>query len=180
MYKKGHYGVALLTYAPVGFALVALDAPLLAFVTGAAMLWLAMLPDVDHRLPLIEHRGPTHSLLFAVLVGLVFAGAGYLLGAPAALASLLGGDSLGAWAGPTARLRLTAFGFFVGFVSVFAHLLGDALTPAGVNFLWPLSRREFSIGLTRADSTAWNYGLLVLGVLASGATLYLAARMAFA
>ena len=47
------------------YLLVAVGQPLAALLTGGAMLWLAMLPDVDHRVPGIPHRGPTHSLLFA-------------------------------------------------------------------------------------------------------------------
>lgn len=178
MYRKGHYGVALLVFAPISYALAALGAPLLAVLTGASMLWLAMLPDVDRRLPLIEHRGPTHSLLFAALVGAVFAGAGFLLGDVAVLADLLGGDGLGGRAGPTARLGLSAFGFFVGFVTVLAHLLADVLTPTGVNLLWPVSSRSYSLGLTRADDAFWNYGLLAVGVFASGAALYLTVKVA--
>lgn len=176
MYRKGHYGVALLVFAPIGFGLVLLGAPAVALVTGGAMLWLAMLPDVDHRLPVIEHRGPTHSLLFAGLVGAVFAGAGYLLGNAAVLGALLSGEAT--WAGPLVRLQYAGLGFFVGFLTVLAHLLGDALTPAGVNFLWPISGKTYSVGLTRADSTLWNYGLLVSGVFVTGATLYLASLVA--
>lgn len=178
MYKKGHCGVALLVFAPIGYALVALGAPMLAFLTGASMVWLAMLPDVDHHLPLIEHRGPTHSLLFAALVGAVFAGAGFLIGDVALLAELLDGDALVGSAGVTARLRLAAFGFFVGFVTVFTHLLADVLTPMGVNFLWPISSTRYSLRLTRADSVLWNNGLLAAGVFVSGATLYLMVRFA--
>jgi hypothetical protein len=41
-----------------------------------------------------------------------------------------------------------------------------------VHPLWPVSERPFRIGLTTADSPAWNYGLLVAGLLASaGATV---------
>jgi len=56
---------------------------------------------------------------------------------------------------------------------VVAHLLGDALTPAGVNFLWPLSGRTYTLGLWRADSVIANYGLLAAGVFATGASAYL-------
>ena len=79
MYWKGHYGVSLLVFAPIAFALLAVGRADLAVVTGGAMLWLATLPDIDHRLPLIPHRGPTHSLLFAALVGGAFAAVGAVL-----------------------------------------------------------------------------------------------------
>ena len=170
MYRFGHYGVSLLVFAPVGFALVSLGAVSLAFVTGATMLWLAMLPDVDHRLPGVPHRGPTHSLLFAALVGAVFAGVGAVLG-QLGLGSVFGFSAPG-----IGTVTLTAFGFFLGALTVVAHLLGDAITPMGVNFLWPLSGTEFTLSLTPADSTLWNYGLFVLGVATTAATAVLTIR----
>ncbi|WP_435115049.1 metal-dependent hydrolase [Halolamina sp. C58] len=151
MYRTGHLGVSLL---------VAVGQPLAALATGGAMLWLAMLPDVDHRIPGIPHRGPTHSLLFAVLVGGAFAGAGALLA-----------DGVGV----VGHVPLTLFGFFVGFVSVGAHLLGDVLTPAGVNLFWPWGR-AFSLYVTRADNTLANWGLFLLGIFAVAAAGALAAQ----
>jgi inner membrane protein len=176
VYRKGHYGVALLLFAPVGFALVVLGLPIVALLTGGVMLWLAMLPDVDHRLPLIEHRGPTHSLLFAGVVGAAFGGAGYLLGSPAAFGQLLAETVTGS--GAVVRLQVAAVGFAAGTLAVVAHLVGDALTPAGVNFLWPLSGKTYSASLTRADNALWNYGLFALGVFATAVALYLASLLA--
>lgn len=161
MYRKGHYGVSLLAFAPIAFALLATGRADLAVVTGGVMIWLAMLPDLDHRVPGIPHRGPTHSLLFAALVGGVFAAAGV------ALESVVGG------VGSIAGLPVPVLGFAIGAFAVVAHLLGDALTPAGVNFLWPVSTRTYTIGLCRADNTVANYGLFAVGVFATGAAAYL-------
>jgi inner membrane protein len=161
MYRRGHWGVSLLVFAPVGLALVLLGRPDLAFVGGAAMLWLSTFPDVDHRVPGLSHRGPTHTLAFALLVGAVGAGAGV------GLAAVLDGS----------RSTLVAFGFGIGTLGILAHLLADALTPAGVPFLWPLSRRDFSVYLTRADNTLANYVLLAVGVCATAAAGFVALRM---
>jgi len=162
MYRRGHWGVSLLVFAPVGFGLVSLGRPDLALVAGGTMLWLSTVPDWDHRLPVISHRGPTHTLAFALLVGLVGAGAG------AGLATALSGD----------RTTFVAFGFAIGTLGILAHLLADVLTPAGVPLLWPLSGRDFSVYLTRADNTVANYTLLAVGVCATAAATYLAAQMA--
>ena len=58
---------------------------------------------------------------------------------------------------------------FVGLVS---HLLADALTVGRGRFavqpFWPISDRNLRLGVTKADSLVWNYGLLCLG---SGATI---------
>ena len=162
MYRRGHLGVSLLVFAPIGLALVVYGRADLAFVTGAVMLWLSMLPDFDHRAPIISHRGPTHTLAFAALIGAVGGGVGF------GLVSVLGGD-------PTTFI---AFGFAVGAVTVLAHLLADALTPAGVPLLWPLSSRDFSVYLTRADNTLANYVLLAVGVGATAVATFVAVQVA--
>jgi inner membrane protein len=161
VYRRGHWGVSLLVFAPVGFALVLVGRPDLAVVGGGAVLWLAMLPDSDHRIPGLSHRGPTHTLAFAALVGVAGAGVGV------GLATVLDGG----------RATLVPFGFAIGALAVLAHLLADALTPAGVPLLWPLSGRSFSLSLTRADNTVANYVLLAVGVCATAATVLLATRL---
>ena len=165
MYRKGHYGVSLLVFAPIAFVLLAFDRADLALVTGGTMLWLAMLPDVDHRIPGVPHRGPTHSLAFAALVGAAFGAAGV------ALQTAAGGVAVDV-AAVSRGVSLAAAGFALGALTVVAPLLGDALTPAGVNFLWPLSG-TYTLGLWTADSAVANYGLLAIGVFATGAAAYL-------
>jgi inner membrane protein len=161
VYRTGHYGVSLLAYAPVGLALVLAGRPTVAVAAGAGVLWLATLPDVDHRIPGVPHRGPTHSLAFAALVGAVLGGA-----------ALLGGRALGV-SDPAGVAGLAAA---VGVFGVCAHLVGDVLTPAGVRLFWPVGP-EFSVSLTNADSTVWNYGLFALGVGATAAATLVAVRL---
>lgn len=171
MYRKGHYGVSLLVFSPVEFVLVALSHADLALVVGGSMLWLSMLPDVDHLLPGVPHRGPTHSLAFAALVGGALAVVG--LGLEATAAEITAGTGAIDLASVAAGLSLAAFGFGIGALSVLAHLLGDVLTPMGVNFLWPFSSRRYTLGLWRADNTVANYGLFAAGIFAAGASAYL-------
>ncbi|WP_411963148.1 metal-dependent hydrolase [Haloferax sp. YSMS24] len=160
MYRTGHWGVSLVVFAPLGFALLEAGYPELAFVSGAAMCWLAMLPDFDTRIPGLPHRGPTHTLLFAFLVGGVGGGAAFLVATNA-------GQS------DTAAVTLGAFGFAVGTLTVVAHLLGDVLTPMGVRPLWPVSSRKFTLSLWTADNTIANYGLFAVGLFAVAAAAYL-------
>jgi inner membrane protein len=166
MYRTGHYGVALLVWAPVGFLLLTLGRPAAAVLGGAAVLALTPLPDYDHRLPLVTHRGATHTLLFAGLAGAALGGAATLL-PPAARASLDLPPN------PT----LAAFCFGVGALAVGAHLLGDLLTPAGVRPLWPLSGRTYALGLATSDSRIANALLLALGVFATVAATLAAWRV---
>lgn len=161
MYRTGHYGVSLLVYAPVGLALLLLGRPATAVVAGAGVVWLATLPDVDLRLPGVPHRGPTHSLPFAALVGTALGGAALVA------AGQLGADD--------PRL-VAALAAGVGAFGVCAHLLGDVITPSGVPLFWPVGD-SYSVSLTTADSTAWNYGLFVLGVGATAAAAAVATRV---
>ena len=153
MYQLGHYGVALLLYAPLG-ATVALGGNELAAIVGAVLcLGLSTLPDIDHKVPLIEHRGPTHTVLFAVFVGAALAGVASVLeaGPP-----------------PFGESGFVTFAFLCGVLSIGSHLLADALTPMGIRPFWPLWNRQFSLKVTRAANPIANYALFVLGL---GATL---------
>ncbi|WP_254544456.1 metal-dependent hydrolase [Halomarina pelagica] len=159
MHRAGHLGFSLLAYAPVGAALAA-DDPALAVACGVGVVSLASLPDVDLRLPLVGHRGVTHTLAFALLVGLLLGAGGAALG-----------DALG-----IATPDLGFVGAFVGLFGVCAHLAADTLTPMGVPWLWPLSGRRYTLGIVRADHALANYGLLALGVLAAAAALAVVAQ----
>lgn len=146
-------------YAPVGYLLVG-SRPLLAVLGGVVVLSLASFPDIDHRLPVVSHRGLTHSLLFAAGVGAVGWVAGTLLGGLAIAPVDLAGTTLS----PPLFLG------FLGAYGILAHLAGDVITPAGVPLFWPLPT-TLSLSVVGADSTVANYGLLAAGVVATGAVL---------
>jgi len=164
MYRTGHYGAALLVYAPFGVGLLLVGFDAAAIVGGVGMLGLARLPDYDLQVPFVSHRGPTHTLGFALLVGLVVGGG---------LAALAGTNTVGETSVlPDAQtVGVGAFGFFVGFLAVVSHLIADALTPAGIEPWWPVSSKNYSLELVGADSTVGNYGLLALGVFVSAVSL---------
>lgn len=153
MYRLGHWGASLLLYAPIAFALAA-TRPGLAVAGGVGVLALAQVPDVDYRLPLVAHRGITHTLVFAALVGAVF---------------WIGAVAVGEAAGLDAGRQYAPFAAFVGAFGICCHIAADAITPMGVPLLWPLSRRRFTLSLVRADNAAANYLLLGAGVLAAAA-----------
>lgn len=167
MYRSGHYGVALLAYAPVLYALASAGRVVAAAAGLGIVLALTPLPDADHDVPLIEHRGVTHTLLFAVVVGGVVGGAMWLAAGPSGLALA-----------PEQAVELAAGAGGAGAFAVLAHLLADALTPMGVAALWPLTGKRYSLGLTPADSTVWNVALFALGVFATAAAATLASPLA--
>jgi len=167
VYRSGHYGVALLAYAPVLYALTAVGRVVAAAAGLGIVLALTPLPDADHDVPLIDHRGVTHTLLFAIVVGGAVGGAAWLVAGPSGLALA-----------PDRAVELSAGAGGAAAFAVLAHLLADALTPMGVAALWPLSGERYSLGLTPADSTVWNVGLFALGVFATAVAAVLASPLA--
>jgi inner membrane protein len=149
MHRPGHYGVALALYAPLGGTLVAYDQPTLALAGGVGVLAVTNLPDVDGKTDLLQHRGPTHSLVFAVLVGVL----------TAMLAGLLAFEL-----GPIAVVGVAMIGFLVGVLGVIAHLVADVLNPMGVRPFWPFSERRYTVDLVLASNRAANYLLFGVGV----------------
>lgn len=146
MHREGHIGAALLCYMPVGF-ITALIATFEVAVLGAVLAaGLAMVPDLDMRVPFVKHRGITHTVHFAVGVGIVLGLCGVMLGAEANILVAVG---------------LGLFGFSIGSTTVLSHIAADALTPAGVD---PFRRDEVvSYDVARARNPIANYGLLLLG-----------------
>jgi inner membrane protein len=148
--------MALLAYAPVGFVLVAAGAENLAIVGAGVVLALSMVPDVDQSLPFVTHRGITHTVWFAIAVGLALGWAGFALGS---------GHE------PSATRALALFGFGLGTLSILAHLLADALTPMGVRPFEPIGGGTYSLDLARAGNPLGNGLLLVCGLAAAIAAL---------
>lgn len=160
MYRSGHQGVNLLLFAPV-FAALALRGHAVLGVVGVAVVFsTASMPDVDIRLPLVSHRGITHTVWAAGALGVAVAIPAYYAGT--AVASSVPGLAvydpvvLGAYTG-----GVVAF-------SMLGHLVGDLLTPMGIRPFAPLGR-SYSLGLWTADSIA-NTALFGLGVVVLGGT----------
>ena len=151
MYRGGHVGFNALLYAPF-VPLVSRGWSLeLALVGAALAVGLANLPDVDQPLPRIPHRGPTHTIWFALLVGL-FAGVATALAVPSAP--------------PAFR-----FGFVVGTGSIVAHLAGDIVTPMGISPFAPVSRYHVTLGWFKSKNGRINRAFLLVGSTALLASL---------
>jgi len=113
MYRDGHSGFNALLYAPFLPVVSSIWSLELALVGALVAVGVANLPDLDEPLPWLQHRGPTHTVWFAVLVGLI-AGVGTALAVPSS---------------PDAF----AFGLVVGTGGILAHLAGDIVTPMGIS-----------------------------------------------
>jgi inner membrane protein len=153
MHREGHVGAALLVYAPLGFVAMVVAGFVLAVAGGGVAIGLAMVPDQDQRIPGIKHRGATHTVHFAAVVGVLVGAVGAFVG----------------WSmGLLATVALGVFGFAVGAVTILAHLAADALTPMGVRPLEPVDDREYCLDVAKAANPVANYALLALGILAAG------------
>jgi inner membrane protein len=148
MHKEGHIGAALLVYSPLGLSAMVIADSQLAFLGAVVAVGLAMVPDLDMRVPLLTHRGPTHTVWFALAVGVGLA--------------ILGGQGV-AEAGVLAALGGTLFGLLVGTGTVMSHIAADALTPAGVRPFWPLRDDQYRYAIARASNPLANYALLGIG-----------------
>lgn len=148
MHREGHVGAALAAYAPVAFVTAAFGFDDLAFLGAIATVGLAMLPDIDLRVPLVPHRGPTHTVWFAGMVAVAGGGLGWTAGASEGFAAAVG---------------LAVFGALVCGLAVGAHVAADALTPMGVRPLAPLSDWQVTYDLTRASNPLSNWLGLVIG-----------------
>lgn len=154
MHREGHIGMALLAYSPVTLLTTVAGYTDLAIAGAVAAGALAMVPDLDLRVPFVEHRGPTHTAWFTVLVGSL---AG-VLGLVAGLSrGVLAGVGIGLFAGVVVSLTLAS------------HLVADALTPMGIQPWAPRSTRTISLDLFTAANPVANYALLGIGLVAVAA-----------
>ncbi|RKS83340.1 inner membrane protein [Haloarcula quadrata] len=145
MYRNGHYGAALLFVTPVSAVLISIGFVRLAFVAGITAVGFAMVPDLDQRIPGVTHRGLTHTVWFALVVGFLLATAGAVVTiAP----SLVGAVT----------------GFAVGTGTITSHIAADTLTPTGVRPWSPVDDTQYSLDIVRANDPLANYALLGLGI----------------
>jgi inner membrane protein len=164
MYRPGHYGAALLVWAPLGGLLTVVGLPEIALLGVFIMLAFEQLPDFDMRTPLMKHRGFSHTFIFALLIGGVVGAIG--IGLPLVydieavfqyLPLSQSGQRLSAVLGLT--------GFVFGTLGIISHLAADVITPSGIPVMWPYSSKRYSYDLVYAKDMAANYILLGLGIL---------------
>lgn len=142
MYSSGHLGISWALYSPVLFTFVFFDMYSVAILGAIIVMFLASAPDADmkfqynstifHKIPLvrrlvpdIKHRGITHSVWFMLAIGVVLAIVGFVLH-PVFEALFLIDKPL-----------FTLAMFFFGAFGVLTHMLGDYITPTGINIFYP-------------------------------------------
>ncbi|RRJ29551.1 metal-dependent hydrolase [Halocatena pleomorpha] len=175
MYKRGHFGIGLLVLAPIHYVLLP-ERPMLALLVSGILV-IQGLPDKDQGISWLEHRGTSHSLFSAVLSGAVCAGVGWAVGeyflSPTATWLSTVATSTGtpaAWWGTQLTMydapTMAVIGFAVGAGGIVTHLLGDIITPMGLQPFRPFSERQYNVASIPAANQYANSGFFVLGLLA--------------
>lgn len=141
MYAPGHVGLALLSYAPLGAASVRRSRHRLAVAGLVVVTALATLPDLDLYVPLLAHRGVTHTVWFALGVGLALVLA------------------VRAW-DESERAVLVGG---LGLLALLAHLAGDVVTPMGLRPFAPLVDTHYTLSLVKSRNPSVNRTLFGLG-----------------
>lgn len=153
MYALGHLGTAALAVSPIAAALVARRRERLAVGVSVVTIGLTVVPDFDVLVPWTVHRGFSHTVAFAVFVGVV-------AGAAAGERALHRGSS---------AVEHGAWGAVAGTLSVLVHLGTDAVTPMGIRPFAPLSGAHYTLDLVPAADSLANGVLFAAGVLSLGA-----------
>ena len=92
----------------------------------------------------IHHRGPTHSLLFAIICGVILGGVLFYF----------------------YKTWIYVFiGFFAGITGIMSHLVGDMLNYMAFKPLWPFRDTEISFGLVSAANQEANSAMVILGII---------------
>lgn len=150
MELDGHVGAALTAYSPLYLAVLHFDYPRFAVLGTIIAIALASLPDCDLRLSTLQHRGPTHTVQFALVVGVI-------VGCIGATLTLF--NPGGVAANP---LVVGTFCSVVALGTILSHIAVDALTPMGVD---PLATgRRYSFVLCYAADRRYNYAMFGTGV----------------
>ena len=172
MHRAGHTGVWMLLYAPVAFTLLSDGRPEVAVLGAAIVCVVEQIPDTDQFIPFLRHRRFTHTIGFAVLVGLTLGVLGLFIGERAFIVgnwiTAQGFDSVGSAVieAETAvnEHELARIGFGMGTFGILTHLAGDVVTKMGIRPFWPVSSWTISLSRLKARNPYANQLLFVLGV----------------
>lgn len=174
MYDLGHKGITLLLYSPILLGLLILEYFTLAVLGLLITLSLYSIPDkdikirkgqskVNDKLPVVNlknhfeflfitHRGITHTVWFATIVGILFT----------VLASFLLVYAEPIFFAPD-PIPVYAIGGFAMY-GILTHFAGDVITPRGITPFAPLYNKRFTLSLVPSKSEQWNNRFYWLGV----------------
>ena len=112
----------MLAIGVLGFPFLAMNAWGLYIVTAFGILATSTLPDIDQKTALFKHRGWTHTIWFAIIVGVLYFIFILVVGLFFPGLPLL------------ALVGLAVVGGFAAGLGVCVHIVGDIMTVQGIWF----------------------------------------------
>lgn len=172
MHRKGHTGINMIAYAPIIAVLLLIDDAFIAVAAfGLALaLSVAMLPDIDIKISSIKHRGPTHTVWFAIGMGIITSL--FLTGVLVGLYELGSVEHVESLTGfaltPRVNMFIVLFGGFSVSWGVTSHFIGDIITPMGLRPFKPVKNTKYTFDLVLAANKTANWLCYVFGYIAIG------------
>jgi inner membrane protein len=71
-------------------------------------------------------------------------------------------------------ITLGIIGFLIGFIGIVSHLVGDVLTPMGIEPFYPIKKTNYSLEKINASNKLYNYIFLFIGSVFSLISFYIA------
>lgn len=172
MYLKGHVGINAIIYSPVAFLTQQHLSTGLALIGGLFCIGITSLPDEDRHfqegmsnksklltLIPIKHRGRSHTVWFAILIGAIFSIGTYWF-----LSGGFAPDSPIYTILPEKNhLEISLFIGFNTMLGIIAHIVGDVLTPTGVKPFAPIRKNKYTLNICKAKNSRANKAFLIVG-----------------
>lgn len=160
MYKSGHFGLSLTLYAPFLYFFLQSNRYLVGLLGLFIVTACSSLPDLDLKIKFIKHRGYSHTIVGAVVIGAIISVATFI--SYVYIINII--SSFGLEMKYTAAM-FAVMGFLFGFYGTLTHYAGDIVTPMGLKPLAPFSKKEYTLDLFYAKNKLANGGSLFLGFL---------------
>jgi inner membrane protein len=126
-------------------------------VLGAVIMFtIERVPDFDRRVPGLDHRGVSHSIVAILSIGYLVGVACWLFASGINTATGVGLDVA----------TIGGYGIMMGQYAILSHLAGDVITPQGIKPLLPLTDWRIRIVLTKAENETANAFLYAVGMIA--------------
>ena len=155
MHRQGHFGVTFLAFVPRAYVLAANGKPDLILLSWFGIQAVEPLPDQDFRLPGVNHRSVSHSLVTALVVGYVLDAVRWLLGGRTVALSTGGLSTSG-----------DIWGWILTVLpDVSAQMLNTAVADATLEAIAGGARQRFVGVVNRRAFTTYEFGVGVYSVL---------------
>lgn len=162
MNQEGHIGLSMFLATPIALVLGLFGQYGLAVAFTLAVIWFSTLPDIDivisrsfiNNFIGLQHRGFTHTIYFGILCGVFTAFIGLAV--------------------PSYHIALSVtIMFLAGFLGVIFHIIGDIMTPSGINYDPRSMESAYSLDWFNYNNFIGNFGFLTIGFLSLASTLIL-------